>query len=78
MTITAEITALNAEWTNARRQMLAASFFIDAINELEVYLQSAKFHTDPTVQVQDVLNRIAEARTRANEIADDLEVRVRL
>lgn len=62
--------------TEARRQMLAAAFFIDAIGELEQYLQSPKFHIDPTVQVQDILNRIAEARTRAHDVADDLGVRI--
>jgi hypothetical protein len=31
---------------------------IEAINELKGYLQSSKFHQDPTVQVQDVLNRL--------------------
>lgn len=31
---------------------------MEAINELKGYLQSSKFHQDPTVQVQDVLNRL--------------------
>ena len=30
----------------------------DSLNNLRAYLQSEKFHTDPTVQVQDVLNRL--------------------
>lgn len=29
-----------------------------ALDELTAYLLSPKFHTDPTVQVQDVLNRL--------------------
>jgi predicted component of type VI protein secretion system len=30
----------------------------DSLNNLRAYLQSSKFHTDTTVQVQDVLNRL--------------------
>ena len=30
--------------------------------ELRTYLLSSKFHSDPTVQVQDVLNRLDEIR----------------
>jgi len=30
--------------------------------DLEKYLLSAKFHNDPTVQIQDVLNRIEQAK----------------
>lgn len=32
--------------------------------DLMSYLHSEKFHEDPTVQVQDVVNRINEIRTR--------------
>ena len=31
---------------------------MEAIRDLKIYLQSSKFHQDPTVQVQDVLTRL--------------------
>jgi hypothetical protein len=30
----------------------------DSLENFRAYLQSSKFHTDPTIQVQDVLNRL--------------------
>lgn len=33
-----------------------------ALDELTLYLLSPKFHSDPTVQVQDVLNRLQGVR----------------
>lgn len=33
----------------------------DALAELYLYLNSEKFHTDPTVQVADVLHRLSNA-----------------
>jgi rubrerythrin len=40
--------------------------------DLKAYLQSAKFHEDPTVQVRDVLTRIVAAECRAIEAGLDL------
>ena len=34
----------------------------EAATELLIYLQSSKFHNDPTVQVQDVINRLMPIR----------------
>tara|TARA_R100001126_G_C4725665_1_gene101381 strand:+ start:134 stop:343 length:210 start_codon:yes stop_codon:yes gene_type:complete len=34
----------------------------EAITELRAYLQSSKFHQDPTVQTADVLRRLEEVR----------------
>lgn len=34
----------------------------DCLNNLRAYLQSEKFHTDTTIQVQDVLNRLEPIR----------------
>jgi len=43
------------------------SAFYGGIADLVVYLQSEKFHTDTTVQVSDVLNRIQAAKDQAEE-----------
>ena len=37
--------------------------------DLKVYLMSAKFHNDPTVQVADVLRRLEEAERFADQLA---------
>ena len=34
----------------------------DNLDNLRAYLQSSKFHEDPTIQVQDVLNRLESLR----------------
>jgi predicted component of type VI protein secretion system len=39
----------------------------DSLNNLRAYLQSDKFHTDTTVQVQDVLNRLEPLRECLSE-----------
>ena len=38
------------------------------LNELVAYLSSSKFHTDPTVQVRDVLNRLEPLRSHLLDI----------
>lgn len=42
------------------------------IDDLVRYLTSAKFHEDPTVQVQDVLNRISAGRMTVTYVLDKL------
>jgi hypothetical protein len=42
------------------------------IDDLVRYLTSAKFHEDPTVQVQDVLNRISAGRMTLTYVLDKL------
>ena len=39
----------------------------DCLNNLRAYLQSDKFHNDPTIQVQDVLNRLEPLRECLSE-----------
>ena len=39
------------------------------LTDLKVYLTSAKFHNDPTVQVADVLRRLEEAERFADQLA---------
>lgn len=46
----------NAEMTEALQTTR------DTVDELFAYLTSAKFHTDPTVQVSDVMHRLAPLR----------------
>ena len=43
------------------------------VEEVERYLRSPKFHTDTTVQVQDVLNRMATGVTAVIHVLDKLE-----
>ena len=62
---TAERRLCNLEIVTEENQELQTR--LDQIHEevthLVSYLQSPKFHEDPTVQVQDVLNRMAEIRS---------------
>ena len=39
----------------------------EGIHDLKIYLLSNKFHEDPTVQVKDVLNRLSEIISGANQ-----------
>lgn len=47
--------------------------FHNAINDLESYLLSPKFHQDTTVQVQDVFNRLREAERHSAEQREAFE-----
>ena len=40
----------------------------ESITELRAYLQSDKFWSDPTVQVQDVLTRLAEIQSAVLDV----------
>ena len=53
----------------ARGAMVAA--MENEINDMRRYLTSDKFRVDPTVQVQDVLNRLANVTYAAVDAADE-------
>lgn len=57
------IKKLQLEVTDARCVLSAIR---GEIANLCVYLQSPKFHNDPTVQVQDILNRTQQIKTLAS------------
>ena len=44
------------------RLSAATNAALTGLEGMLVYLQSDKFHEDPTVQVQDMINRIRETR----------------
>jgi hypothetical protein len=46
----------------------------DFVNYLWSYLQSDKFHEDSTVQVQDVLNRLASVRDCLSDAYFDIKM----
>ena len=45
----------------------------DTLENLRAYLQSSKFHTDTTVQVQDILNRLEPTRECLSETYYDIK-----
>ena len=55
---------ITEENTELKLEILKAH---EAITELRAYLQSPKFHQDPTVQTADVLRRLEEVRLNPDE-----------
>ena len=55
---------LTKENTDLKLEIIKAQ---EAITELRAYLQSPKFHQDPTVQTADVLRRLEEVRLNPDE-----------
>ena len=58
---------------NNQVRQYAINEFKSGIKDLKNYLLSSKFYNDPTVQVKDVLNRLAEIEAYANYPLFDLE-----
>lgn len=54
------------------RMRTAIEVYDEGINDLVRYLSSEKFKLDPTVQVRDVLSRIAAARFSVTDALDKL------
>ncbi len=44
------------------------------MHALRAYLQSVKFHNDPTVQTQDILNWLDRIQSRARDVRDTLDM----
>jgi hypothetical protein len=48
---------------NNSRKLAAIADAYNVVIDLETYLLSPKFHNDPTVQVQDILNYMEKMRS---------------
>ena len=58
------------------RQEAVIAAYERGLSDLEFYLSLPKFREDPTVQIQDVFNRIANVRNRVGDVErQDLDVR---
>lgn len=59
------ITQLENELKEVRAELCGLKC---GLSDLSVYLMSSKFHEDPTVQVSDVLRRIADAKSLSDRL----------
>lgn len=60
---------LQAEVAREKRTVAALE---QGLRDLRSYLMSPKFHQDTTVQVDDVLRRMAELESYATDVRDEL------